>query len=450
MHTQTDQNPHHSLRAATMTVIDPVFDHRTGELVLSFGFDDQPPVRETLVFEGGPFEPDDSRDQVIRKLTQMLAVFAGTSYFKARLPDQVHLPGVWSARALALVSEVYSEGLAEFALRNGIARIEPQFVCQHGDDPERIQLALERRSIVAIGGGKDSAVAIEMLRSAGEQMVGASVGTHHATRLCAEAAGLNLIEVQRRLAEELTAWNTAGAPNGHVPVTAIHSVVLCMLAVLHGFDRVVMANERSADEPTRTDESGRAVNHQYSKSYPFERALRDWISSEVCGGFEYFSLLRPLSELEICRRFAGMEQYHGVFVSCNAAYRRDPERRSSRWCGECPKCRFVFLGLAPFMRHDDLAEIFGADLLGDEAQINGFLDLLSRETKPFECVGTRVEVRAAFGLLRADHRWRETPVVRAVCESCGITPYRIEHARSLLSPSGEHSVPPELAAKLGF
>jgi UDP-N-acetyl-alpha-D-muramoyl-L-alanyl-L-glutamate epimerase len=102
------------------------------------------------------------------------------------------------------------------------------------------------------------------------------------------------------------------------------------------------------------------------------------------------------------------------------------------------------------MRKDDLVEIFGRDLLSDESQLPGFLDLLSAEEKPFECVGTRAEVRAAFGLLRGDAGWREAPVVKAVCEQHGITPFRLEHAKGVLKPTGEHAIPTELASKLGL
>lgn len=447
------------------------FDSRTGRLTLGFRFDEEEPIEETIVFPGAPFEMREGEHEgsaVLGNLQRMLGVIASTSYYKARLPARVRIAGGFDEHGTRLVREVFREGLHEFAYRNGLDAVEPEFEFEPatfaagsapGSAAGSAQGEGSGRWLVAVGGGKDSVVAMEMLKQAGEPAVAACVGSYPAVRECVSIAGLELIEIERRLALQLAEWNGMGAPNGHVPVTAIHSLILLIAATLRGDRGVVMANERSADEPTRVDDDGRTVNHQYSKSFAFETGLRAWLAEEVGGGAQgsgqvdqvpdYFSILRPLSELEVCRRFAAMTGYHSAFVSCNVAYRRDPERRTSRWCCECPKCRCVYLGLAPFLRPEDLLEIFGRDLLGDAAQGEGFADLLRKDAKPFECVGTRAEVRAAFGLVRGDPRWRESPVVRAVCEEFGITAYRIEHAAGILAPTGEHSIPERLARVIG-
>jgi UDP-N-acetyl-alpha-D-muramoyl-L-alanyl-L-glutamate epimerase len=439
-----------SLRCEAMTVESPHFDEATAALTLGFRFDDDAPIEETIVFPGPPLSLTEAQRETINRLAAVLSAVASTSYYKARLPETVRVQGPIGEAGQALVRSVFQHGLAEFACRNGLEPIEPTF--EFAPSPETPPSTLPEATdwLVAIGGGKDSVVATELLKQAGQSATAACVGSYEPVRECAAIAGLELVEIERHLAPQLAEWNALGAPNGHVPVTAIHSLILLIQAVLSGKRAVVMANERSADEPTRVEDDGTEVNHQYSKSFAFEQALRAWLHDEVGTTPDYFSILRPLSELEVCRRFAGMPEYHAAFVSCNAAYRRDPEHRASRWCGDCPKCRFVFLGLAPFMRAEDLTEIFGRDLLSDDSQLTGFLDLLSPETKPFECVGTRAEVRAAFGLLRADVHRRESPVVRQACEAFGITPYRIEHAKAILSPSGAHEIPDELASKLGF
>lgn len=439
-----------SLRCAVMTAEAPRFDEATGTLVLGYRFDDEAAIEETIVFPGGPFSLSEGQREAVGRLAAMLSAAASTSYFKARLPEAVRFSVGFGEAGGALLRAVFGEGLAEFAFRNGLESIQPSFEFEGDASSEPVSLLSNGDLLVAVGGGKDSVVAMEMLKQAGQRATAVCVGSYEPVRECASIAGLELIEIERRLAPELASWNETGAPNGHVPVTAIHSLLLLIQAALSGKRGVVMANERSADEPTRVGEDGRAVNHQYSKSYAFERGLRAWLAEEVGTVPDYYSLLRPLSELEVCRRFAALPEYHYAFVSCNAAYRRDPQQRTSRWCGECPKCRFVFLGLAPFMRHDDLVEIFGRDLLRDEAQASGFLDLLSAEEKPFECVGTRVEVRAAFGLLLSDPNWRDALVVQSVAAEYGITPFRLEHAKSVLSPSGEHAIPSEIASKLGL
>lgn len=439
-----------SLRCRTMTVEAPRFDEASGRLALWFRFDEEDAIQETIVFPGGPFVLEENQKQTVSALALMLGVVASTSYFKARLPEAVRVSGAFGEHGLALVRAIFREGLGEFAYRNGLEPIEPRFEFE-GKTAAVASAETDRSGswLVAIGGGKDSVVAMEMLKQAGQPARAACVGSYPAVRECASIAGLELIGIERNLAERLAAWNAAGAPNGHVPVSAINSLILLIVASLRGDRGVVMANERSADEPTLSDEV-RTVNHQYSKSWAFEQVLRAWLQEEVGNAPEYFSLLRPLSELEVCRRFAAMPEYHGAFVSCNAAYRRDPDRRANRWCCDCPKCRFVFVALAPFVRPSDLVEIFGADLLGDASQATGFSDLLNKEARPFECVGTRAEVRAAFGLLRSDPNWREAPVVQAVAAEYGITPFRLEHAKGVLAPSGEHAIAPELASKLGL
>lgn len=439
-----------SLRCEAMAVETPRFDEPSGTLALGYRFDDETLIEEVIVFPGGPFSLNGAQRAVVGRLAGMLSAAAATSYVKARLPEWVRIGSGLGATGRALVRDVFREGLGEFAYRNGLEPIEPRFEFEGDATGKAGELPTDGGWLVAVGGGKDSVVAMEMLKQAGQRATAACIGSYGPVRECAEIAGLELIEIERRLAPELAEWNRAGAPNGHVPVTAIHSLILLMQTMLSGKRGVVMANERSADDPTRVDEAGRAVNHQYSKSFAFENALRGWLREEVGGTPDYFSLLRPLSELEVCRRFAGLPEYHHAFVSCNAAYRRDPECRAAKWCCDCPKCRFVFLGLAPFMRPSDLVEIFGRDLLRDESQTAGFLELLSSEAKPFECVGTRAEVRAAFGLLKGDTGWREAPVVRAASEQYGITPFKLEHAKGVLSPSGEHAIPAELASKLGL
>jgi len=90
----------------------------------------------------------------------------------------------------------------------------------------------------------------------------------------------------------------------------------------------------------------------------------------------YYSLLRPLSEVQIAALFARLEPYLPVFTSCNAAFRIEEGRRVERWCGHCPKCRFVALALAPFLPPERLSEFMGANPLSDERQLAGYRELL--------------------------------------------------------------------------
>src|SRR6202035_1846553 len=166
--------------------------------------------------------------------------------------------------------------------------------------------------------------------------------------------------------------------------------------LVHGYDRIAMAVERSASEETRFVD-GVTVSHQFSKSLPFEEALRGLIGAGVVTDLEYFSALRPFSELLIARAFADMEDLHPLFCSCNRAYRSDGSAAFGTWCVDCDKCRFVTLVMAPFLEPEEIVGIFGANLLDDPLQVPGFAQLISAQ-KPFECVGERREAAAALAI----------------------------------------------------
>jgi hypothetical protein len=245
----------------------------------------------------------------------------------------------------------------------------------------------------------------------------------------------------RRLDPGLAALNEAGALNGHIPITAIVSCAAVLAAALNGFGSVAMANERSASHGNVAWD-GIDVNHQFSKGLRAERLLKRAVE-EAAPGLELFSVLRPASELAIARAFAQMTQYHDAFTSCNAVFRLDPTLRGTSWCCDCPKCRFVFLMLAPFSEPVHLREVFGCDLLDDEAQFDGFALLTATGGhKPFECVGEVQESVAAVRMLATQARWREHRVVRRlIAEVLPRFSLDVGDPEQVLALSGEHDVP---------
>jgi hypothetical protein len=191
-----------------------------------------------------------------------------------------------------------------------------------------------------------------------------------------------------------------------VPVTAVNSLVLCLVAARAGCDAVVMSNERSASEATR-DWRGAAVNHQWSKSLAAEELLAGVLAAAVGPQLSWFSLLRPFSELAICRLFAERGRpFFDVFSSCNAAFRLDGARRLDGWDRDCPKCRFVALALAPWLDRPEVVAIQGGDVLDDPGQVEGLAALVEAgQPKPFECVGEVAESRVAVRLAVEQPGW---------------------------------------------
>jgi len=377
---------------------------------------------------------------------------AGVSYFKLAAPARVSCEsGTPGPATAALLEALYSEGLGEFAYTNALPALPRPRFPRGGDVPSLgtgaaagAPAPAPARVLVPVGGGKDSAVAIEILRRSGAELALFSIGDAPPIARTAAVAALPRLIVRRRLDPKLAELNAAGALNGHVPITAIVACVAALCAAVHGFDAVAMANERSASAGNlRWD--GIEVNHQFSKGLRAERLLSAALA-ETGAGVRAFSVLRPASELAIARAFARLERYHPAFTSCNAIFRIDPALRAASWCRDCPKCRFVFLALAPFSSPAQLREIFGADLLDEESQFDGFA-LLSATGghKPFECVGEEQESLAAVRLLAVDERWRSHVVVRRLAaEVLPRHPPTAGDPAAVLALADEHDVPAEL------
>jgi len=282
-------------------------------------------------------------------------------------------------------------------------------------------------------------VTVECLKQAGEPLVLFELGNAGPIEATIAQTGLPAIRVTRRLDPALFALNEAGALNGHVPITGILSMIVLACAIIHGFDAIAMSNEHSASAPNIAD-----VNHQYSKSFEFEHAFGRFLERHVVEGVRYFSLLRPLSEVAIARRFARHTDYLPVFRSCNTAFRQSPERRGTNWCCDCPKCRFVFLALAPFMPRQRLIATFGRDLLDDTAQIDGFAELCGLQRhKPFECVGEIEESATVLAHLANLADWRDDVVVRALAPRLQAGDFA-----ALFALRGPHLVPERYVAML--
>jgi len=426
------------------------FDAASGAASLSYAFDDGPLLVERIVFPDAPALPAE-RAAAFAQALHLLHLVAGVSYYKAGIPAELRVEtGALAADTAEFLHELYFHGLAEFAYQNKLdltERLRFSTLVRHsregGDDEKKAPaLNLPRRTLLPIGGGKDSLVSVEMCKSIDEPATAVWIGDSALIAACAERSGLPLLNIKRQIAPALFEYNRQGAWNGHVPVTAINSAILVCAAILYGYDAIAFSNERSASSAT-LEYLGRQINHQWSKSLDFERLLRAQVHAHVAADLDYFSLLRPWSELAVAREFAKHPQYDAVFSSCNRNFRILGEHPSDRWCGQCPKCHFVFLALAPFVAKPRLLRIFGRNLLDDAALAPGFDALLEyRDHKPFECVGEGGESRAAMYALTQRAEWREDALVARFLNE--ILPQLDRAALALeplLAPTGEHFLP---------
>ena len=352
-----------------------------------------------------------SEDRLMQDMIFSLGMVELISYWKIACPPTVTVEaGRLNQDQIDWWKDLYFNGLGEFFYVNGIKEADPNHFMdiqcagqlkdpctdQYKERHEECGVETVGKGngvLVPIGGGKDSAVTLELLRLAGRSVCAYIINPRGATIHTTEVAGLDaahVISAKRTLDSNMLELNRQGYLNGHTPFSALVAFSGIIAARMHGLTMVALSNESSANESTV---QGSTVNHQYSKSFKFEEDFHYYQTTYLKGSAYYFSMLRPLSEFQIARFFAGQKQYHGIFRSCNAGSKTDS------WCGHCPKCLFVYLILSPFLKPQEVRDIFGRNM-PDDWDMKETLDQLIgiEEEKPFECVGSRDEINTAIVL----------------------------------------------------
>lgn len=350
-------------------------------------------------------------EEIVDKLAFQLGMVELISYWKCACPPLVIIKaGALNEEQINWWKMQYYLGLGEFFYTNRIDTDFESFMnIETGIAAEKNVYKTEHDKsgcLIPIGGGKDSIVTLELIKDRKDSNLCYMINKKEASIRCAQAAGYSeqeILIVNRSLDANMLALNKEGYLNGHTPFSAIVAFSSVLSAYLFDKKYVVLSNESSANESTV---EGTLVNHQYSKSYKFERDFIDYEEKYVGSGVHYFSLLRPFSEFQIAKFFAAQEAYYSIFRSCNVGSKTD------KWCGACPKCLFVAIILSPFINLKTLSEIFGHDLLNDESLIPIFDQLIgSAPEKPFECVGTCDEANTAIcmTILELEQKNQEIP-----------------------------------------
>ena len=346
----------------------------------------------------------DWNQPAVAAAARVLFLLSGISYYKTAAPPVIDLGATpVTAEEIAFLREFYVQGLGEFSYVNDLPLDDLEIV---GGRPDLVQPVAwehaEERPLIPFGGGIDSVVVTELTKQRLPDSSLFIAGRYDPIEATAAVTGLPIVRATRALDPQVLRSRELGFLNGHVPVTGIISAIAVLAAVLDHRTSVIMSNEWSASSPT-LEVDGRGINHQYSKSLDFEGGFRRLLDGAL-PGLRYFSALRPYSELWVAERFAAMPEYHPVFRSCNRAFHVDPASRATGWCGECDKCAFIDLILAPFMSADQLRAVFGGtEPLDRPDLLPRFRGLLgdTASTKPFECVGDVGECRVALEMTAA-------------------------------------------------
>lgn len=334
----------------------------------------------------------------VKNLVFHIGMVELVSYWKCACPPNVIVKcGYLNEEQINWFKKLYYNGQGEYRYINQIEISQEEMMNIVVEAPfckiEDLSQEVRKGTLIPIGGGKDSTVTLELLKKDKKDNYCLMIGGKEPSIQSAKVAGYEdnqIIEVTRTIDAELLRLNEEGFLNGHTPFSSLLAFLSYFIAFLTDKKYIALSNESSANE---TNVEGEKINHQYSKSYEFEQDFENYSNSYLKAGVHYFSLLRPLNELQIAKLFSRNKQYHSIFRSCNVGSKKIPWQ----WCGECPKCLFVFMILSPFLYKDELVAIFGKDLYEKENLLETFKELCGYgKTKPFECVGTYEEVNYAI------------------------------------------------------
>jgi hypothetical protein len=392
-------------------------------------------------------------DPAVDAAARWVFLLAGVSYYKTAAPPVVELPSIPLRPAeRAFLRDVYLDGLGEYAYRNGLDLSDLRFDAPDAPrpDPEDAGRAVRvdgdrMRPLVPFGGGIDSIVTVDLVRPLADAAL--FVVSRPGDRFAAierplVVTGLPVVRAERTIDDQVLRSAELGFLHGHVPVTGIISPIGVMAAALDGRDALVMSNEWSSSIGNLVV-GDRTVNHQWSKSLAFETAFRRVLGPTV-PTVDYFSRLRPYTELLIAERFSHLDDFHLAFQSCNRGFHIDPAKRLDHWCGRCDKCVFIDLILAPFLDADRLAAVFGGrEPLADPALLPRFEALVdtSGALKPWECVGEVNECRAAVALAVQRPDRKQSPVLTALADELGDRVPTADEIADMLVPVGDHCIP---------
>ncbi len=338
-----------------------------------------------------PFELKDS------KALRALAIASAVSYFKLHLSPHIHIGWSLSQDETSFWQWVFRNGFSELVYQNKldweiVDRIQIHSSTEVGPMYTGVG-PLEKRAIVGIGGGKDSSLAVEMLKKLHVNVEGFATKVRSIPLLKenAQALGIPLTEVVRKTDPQLLTLKE-NVYLGHIPISLVYACTGLVIAEHTRSMYVVVANETSADE-SNTEWQGRAVNHQWSKTSEFEKKFQDFVHQTISHGITYFSILRPYGGYKVTDLFSRTcAHVFNAFSSCNKNFTIE-DHNKNRWCGACAKCLGTYMLLTPLLSKEVRLQIFGQDLLQNKELLPLAKELLGiSPVKPFDCVATKGEM----------------------------------------------------------
>lgn len=356
-------------------------------------------------------------DIILHKILQSVHIALGMSYWKLYCSQEIQFSSYsLSQREADFWNIVYTKGFGEFYYQNKINFYDLiHFPSNKSIEDTPNRCTMRDRSLVGIGGGKDSIATSRILQNAGFYINGFVVETQKTYPLInniLDTLKINGVIIKRKIDPKLFELNKqSDIYNGHIPISVIYAFLGVLSAYLYDYTNIIVSNERSSDFGN-VKYLNEIINHQWSKSSEFEYLFQRHIRQTITPDIKYFSLLRPFSELQIAQLIANEKEFHQIFSSCNKNFTLS-NIVLSNWCGACPKCAFTFILMAAFCNKDSIMNIFGENFLDKPELLPLYKQLFGFEGhKPFECVGTPEEATVAMSMIHDKNEFEDTIVMK--------------------------------------
>ena len=344
-------------------------------------------------------------EEALNNLIFNIGLIEIPSYWKTTCsPEIIIKAGYLNKEQINWWKKIFINGMGQFYYENKIDWRKRNFI-KVSTENKSLQLTtcdlqLNNGYLVPFAGGRDSIVTLESLKKTTKNISLFTVNPIDKILKVAKISGIKKqIIVRRIIDKKLLAMNKEGFLNGHTPFTSLLSFISVLCAVLFNYKNIAFSNEKSSNEGN-IKYLGKIINHQWAKSSEFEKIFKIYCKKYLVKNLNYYSYIRKYSELEISKKLSQYKKYLPVFSSCNAGMKISAKgtlAAKERWCGNCPKCLFVYLTLYPFLSKGELQITFGKDILENKSLLPVMKDLLGKTTvKPLECVGTKLETQKAL------------------------------------------------------
>ncbi|RJP29349.1 MAG: hypothetical protein C4527_11165 [Candidatus Omnitrophota bacterium] len=350
---------------------------------------------------------------ILDRLIFHLGLIELLSYWKAACSPEILIkPTPFPPQTSTFFRELFYGGMGEYFFMNQIDFKDPDLMhlrtASSGSDTAFEAFhrePLSRRPLLMISGGKDSALSAGILNELGVNFNAMILNPTESARRIAELAGCRSpIVIRREICPQLLQLNEMGYLNGHTPFSALLGMLGIIGCAAFGYDFAIASNEAGCNTPY-VRYLDKDINHQYSKSYPFEHLFNRYVRSHLISNVEYFSLLRPLREIQVVGCFSNHTHLLRHFRSCNKQQKQDA------WCLRCAKCIAVYTLFYPFLTSSEMTEIFGGHVSDDRANVEILLQIMGEKGhRPFECIATKEEMSVALHLAVSKHRCERTPL----------------------------------------